>query len=40
MILNPVMLEISLRNIWSIAGYALEDKTLSNKYVHRQIVSV
>ena len=33
MILNPVMLEISLRNIWSRGDYdeAVADKTLSNK---------
>ena len=40
MILNPVMLEISLRNIWSVAGYALEDKTLSNKYVKTNILNL
>ena len=40
MILNPVMLELSLRNIWSVAGYALEDKTLSNKYVKTSFVQI
>eukprot|EP00092_Neocalanus_flemingeri_P035519 GFUD01038657.1.p1 GENE.GFUD01038657.1~~GFUD01038657.1.p1 ORF type:complete len:207 (+),score=42.11 GFUD01038657.1:43-663(+) len=31
MILNPVMLEISLRNVWSIGKEEKEDESLSNK---------
>ena len=31
MILNPVMLEVSLRNVWSLDPDVLRDKTLSNK---------
>ena len=31
MILDPMMLEVSLRNVWSLDGEDFQDKTLSNK---------